>query len=74
MSAPISTKLHGETEDIGTKDEEVFRAFGQPPILDDVDIGEPPDGGSQAWTNVCCSCLLMFTVFGFRTSSLLTRS
>jgi hypothetical protein len=38
-----------------------------PPILESGQMDEPPDGGTQAWINVCCSCALMFTVFGFRT-------
>jgi len=48
-----------------SKDEIAFGLAG-PPILDSVELDDPPDGGVQAWINVSCSCALMFTVFGFR--------
>lgn len=50
-----------------SKDETIFDLAG-PPILESGQIDDPPDGGMSAWINVSCSCALMFTVFGFRTS------
>lgn len=48
------------------KDEIPFGLADPPILLQAAEPDDPPDGGLQAWTNVSCSCVLMFTVFGFR--------